>query len=227
MHFPSIYFGCFSLDRPIKSSKVKMPTPVGTSPPGVAGALPVIPFGALNRNPSNPAAWKGKWRKALSRNKKTGFHTWNRENTKIKNQTQKSACHVSTNSRPVRNLFFKFRIWWAVRSKLGKRGPSDQNMPRVNVPRVNIFLPYKRYEPIGDCHVASQATTWRVKYITSIRDHRNKIFKKVQQNFAFCDRTFYNKSKTGRFQTDVSWWTCGNPKLKLRTRGNSKQATWT
>ena len=37
------------------------PTPVRTSP-GVVGALPVIPFGALNRNPSNPTACRGKWR---------------------------------------------------------------------------------------------------------------------------------------------------------------------
>jgi hypothetical protein len=36
-----------------KITKVR-PTPVGTSP-GVVGALPVIPFGALNRNPRNPA----------------------------------------------------------------------------------------------------------------------------------------------------------------------------
>ena len=74
-------------------------------------------------------------------------------------------------------------------------------------------------------HVACPATTWRVKYITSIRDHRNKICKKVEQNFTFCDRTFYNKSKTCRFQADVPCWTCGNSKSKLWTRGNSKQAT--
>ena len=63
MHFPSIYFGFLfesPLDRPIRSSKVR-PTPLGTSS-GVVGALPVIPFGALNRNPSNPTACRGKWR---------------------------------------------------------------------------------------------------------------------------------------------------------------------
>ena len=38
------------------------PTPVGTSP-GVVGALLVSPFGALNRNPSNPAAWRSTRRK--------------------------------------------------------------------------------------------------------------------------------------------------------------------
>jgi hypothetical protein len=61
-----------------------------------------------------------------------------------------SACHMSTNSRPVRNFFSNLAYWWAVRSKLGKREPSDQNMPRVNMPRVNIFPPNKRHEPIGD-----------------------------------------------------------------------------
>jgi hypothetical protein len=44
--------------------------------------------------------------------------------------------HVSTNSRPVRTFFSNFAyiyyILVAVRSKLGKRGPSDQNMPRRN-----------------------------------------------------------------------------------------------
>jgi hypothetical protein len=77
-------------------------------------------------------------KKALTRNKKLGFHTWNRGNTKITNLTRQtyfftiyhfdvagsgsvnvdrptkichvSACHMSTNSRPVRNFFFKFRI---------------------------------------------------------------------------------------------------------------------
>jgi hypothetical protein len=145
-------------------------------------------------------------KKALSRNKKPGFHTWNRGNTKITNLTRQtyfftiyhfdvadsgsvnvdrpikichmSSCHVSTNSRPVRNFFSNFAYWWAVRSKLGKRGPSDQNMLRVDVPRVNIFPPNKRYEPIGDWHVACPATTWRVKYIPSIHDHINKICKK-------------------------------------------------
>jgi len=46
------------------------PTPVGTSP-GVVGALPVIPFGALNCNPSNPAACRGKWRKSTFEKQKT------------------------------------------------------------------------------------------------------------------------------------------------------------
>ena len=50
--------------------------------------------------------------------------------------------------------------------------------------------------------------TWRVKYITSIRDHRTKICKKVR----FAIEHFTNKSKTGRFQADVSCWTCGNSK---------------
>jgi hypothetical protein len=72
----------------------------------------------------------------------------------------------------------------------------------------------------------AQLQTWRVKYKTSICDNITKIFKKIEKNFTFCDRTFYNKSKIGRFQADVSCWTCGNPKLKLRTRSNSKQATW-
>jgi hypothetical protein len=50
---------------------------------------------------------------------------------------------------------------WAVRSKLIPRGQSDQNMPCVNVPRVNVFLPHKWYKPIGVWHVACNATTWR------------------------------------------------------------------
>jgi hypothetical protein len=88
MHFPRIYFGFLfesPLDRPIRSSinvdrpiKVyhKAATPVGTSL-GVVGALPVIPFGALNRNPSNPACGLERQmkKKALTRNKKLGFHT--------------------------------------------------------------------------------------------------------------------------------------------------------
>ena len=123
-------------------------------------------------------------------------------------------------------IFFSiFAYWWAVRSKLGKRRPSDQNTPRVNVPRVNIFPTYTRYEPIGDWHVAWPTTnmTCKIHNIHSWPQKQN--LQKVQHNFTFCDRTFYNKSKTCRFQTDVSCWTCGNPKLKLRTRGNSKQAT--
>ena len=177
MHFPSIYFGFLfesPLDRPIRSSidvdrpiKVAVrPTPVGTSP-GVVRALPVIPFGALNRNPSNPAAWKGNWKK------KHFSETKNLDSIRETAETQKlqiwrgkrtfSQFIISTWQVPARNLS-NFAYWWAVRSKLGKRGPSDQNMPRVNMPRVNIFPPNKRYEPIGDWlrpingHMACQAT---------------------------------------------------------------------
>jgi hypothetical protein len=35
-------------------------------------------------------------------------------------------------------------------SKLDKRELSDQQMPCVNMPRVNIFPPNKRYKPTGD-----------------------------------------------------------------------------
>ena len=51
--------------------------------------------------------------------------------------------------------------------------------------------------------------TWRVKYIRNIHSWPQN---QNLQKSSFCDRTFYNKSKTGRFQTDVSCWTCGNPK---------------
>jgi hypothetical protein len=60
------------------------PTPVGTSP-GVVGALPVIRFGALNRNPGNPAAWRGKWRKKHFRETKNLDSIRDRGNTKITN----------------------------------------------------------------------------------------------------------------------------------------------
>jgi hypothetical protein len=153
MHFPSIYFGFLfesPLDCPIRSSKVR-PTPVGTSP-GVVGALPVIPFGALNRNPSNPAAWRGKWRK------KHFWETKNLDSIRETAETQNyksdvatvlftfyhfdvagsgsvnvdrpikichvSACHVSTNSRPVRNFFQILHIG----------GPSDQSSVNVDRP---------------------------------------------------------------------------------------------
>ena len=85
MHFPRIYFGFLfesPLDRPIRSSinvdrpiKVyhKAATPVGTSL-GVVGALPVIPFGALNRNPSNPAAREANEESTFEK-QKPEFHT--------------------------------------------------------------------------------------------------------------------------------------------------------
>jgi hypothetical protein len=109
------------------------PTPVGTSP-GVGEALLGTPFGALNRNPSTPAAWRGK----------SIFDVYTPcthvkpGNTKITNLTWQtyfftiyhsdvagsgsvnvdrpikirhvSIWHVSTYSRPVRNFFFKSRI---------------------------------------------------------------------------------------------------------------------
>ena len=87
------------------------PTPVGISP-GVVGALPVIPFGALNRNPSNPAAWKGKWRKKHFR------ETKNLDSIRETAETQ------------------KLQIW------RGKRTFSQFIISTWGVPRTNLLLLY-------------------------------------------------------------------------------------
>jgi len=129
--------------------------------------------------------------KALSRNKKPGFHTWNRGNTKITNMTW----------QPYFFTIYHFDVAYFDRT-------------------VHVYQALIERPPI--CEI------WKKSYELggNLLTRGMPSYKKVEQNFTFCDRTFYNKSKTGRFQTDVPCWTCGNPKLKLRTRGNSKQATW-
>ena len=164
MHFdfPSIYFRVFvwkSLGP--SDQKLKSPAYSRRNFPGCGGRSGSdTVWSSKSQSEQSCGLERQMKKKALSRNKKPGFHTWNRGNTKITNLTWQpyfftiyhfdvaasgsvnmdrpikichvSACHVSTNSRPVRNFFFKFRILMAVRSKLGKRGPSDQNMPRRN-----------------------------------------------------------------------------------------------
>jgi hypothetical protein len=157
------------LDRPIRSSiNVDRPikvyhmaaTPVGTSP-RVVGALPVILFGALNCNPSNPAAWKGNEEKSTFEKQKTWIpyvKPWKHKNYKS------DAANVLFHNLSFRRGRFRF----------GKCGPSDQNLPRVSMPRVNKFPPNSYFffqishiggpsdqssvnvdRPIKICHVSS------------------------------------------------------------------------
>ena len=159
------------------------PTPVRTSP-GVVGALPVIPFGALNRNPSNPAACRGKWRKKHFR------ETKNLDSIRETAETYKYVVATIL----FHNFSFRRGIFWS-------DGPRLPSFDRTATNMRNLKKKLRtRREFVDTWH--AQLQTWRVKYITSICDHRTKIFKKVEQNFTFCDRTFYNKSKTARFQAD-------------------------
>jgi hypothetical protein len=106
-------------------------------------------------------------KKALLRNKKPGFHMWHRGNTKITNLTW----------QPYFFTIYHFDVAYFNRTV---------HVYRALIGRPPICKIWKKKLRTGREFVDTwhaQLQTWRVIYITSICDHRTKIFKKVETKF--------------------------------------------
>jgi hypothetical protein len=92
MHFdfPSMYFGFLfesPLDRPI-ITKLKIPAHSHKNFPGCCGSSASdTVWNSKSQSEQSYGLERQMKKKALSRNKKPGFDTWNRGNTKITNLT--------------------------------------------------------------------------------------------------------------------------------------------